>query len=619
MKQRRKRFQIAFSFAGEKRDYVSRVAGILAKRFGRQSILYDKYHEAEFARRDLGIYLPNLYHEESDLIVVVVCPDYEKKDWCGLEWIAIHALLKNRKDEDVMLCRFEYARLRGLFDTAGWMELDHKAPREAADLILERFEAVAGEARRAKEPRRLPGAKQAGSRTEKSKGPRTPARAKEDARQAPRLAAQGRPGARDIIAEFQSDHRDIARANPELLRIKIARMALNPWAFFRGASSLFARDILSRHFDNVPRMAVPTIEIGLVGKVDSESFGAFQAEDGQVHYDVVEFDEATHGGFEWDVCRLATSMILAAQARGDDLQRSLLAAQSFLSGYCDNVHRLFKKRQPLNVDASETERTDCRAVDDLIKQAASSKRSAFIRSVTEMHAGRRRLLRRLPYFDLPAGQSEQARRLLHDYRQRRLRPASFYDIRDICGRIAGMASLGCRRYVILITGRHKKGAGHVLLEFKQARASAYDLFRKRGAEALTAGSRAEQVTAFQQASQASPHRYLGFAVDGEMSFQVREFGPRNSRLNVTALGSLAELQGVARLHGEILARVHCRSAAREVGDTWNPLLALDHVDVFSRRVLAFALAYAERAEKDWQQFVKHRIDLERREAWPRNR
>jgi hypothetical protein len=127
MKQRRKRFQIAFSFAGEKRDYVSRVAGILARRFGRQAILYDKYHEAEFARRDLGIYLPNLYHEESDLIVVVVCPDYEKKEWCGLEWIAIHALLKNRKDDEVMLCRFEYARLKGLFDTAGWLEFDHKA------------------------------------------------------------------------------------------------------------------------------------------------------------------------------------------------------------------------------------------------------------------------------------------------------------------------------------------------------------------------------------------------------------------------------------------------------------------------------------------------------------
>ena len=41
-----KRFRIAFSFAGEKRDYVAHVAAILAKRFGEVAILYDKYHEA---------------------------------------------------------------------------------------------------------------------------------------------------------------------------------------------------------------------------------------------------------------------------------------------------------------------------------------------------------------------------------------------------------------------------------------------------------------------------------------------------------------------------------------------------------------------------------------------
>ena len=42
-----KRFRIAFSFAGEKRDYVSKVAAILANRFDEEKILYDKFHEAE--------------------------------------------------------------------------------------------------------------------------------------------------------------------------------------------------------------------------------------------------------------------------------------------------------------------------------------------------------------------------------------------------------------------------------------------------------------------------------------------------------------------------------------------------------------------------------------------
>jgi hypothetical protein len=136
-----KRFRVAFSFAGERRDFVAKVAETLAKKFGKNAVLYDKYHEAEFARSDLGIYLPNLYHDESDLIVVVLCPDYQSKEWCGLEWTAIHAMLKNRKNDEVMLCRFEHASVTGLYDTAGFIDLDRKTPKQAAEFIIQRLAA----------------------------------------------------------------------------------------------------------------------------------------------------------------------------------------------------------------------------------------------------------------------------------------------------------------------------------------------------------------------------------------------------------------------------------------------------------------------------------------------
>ena len=137
-----KRFRIAFSFAGEKRDFVSQVAAILAQQFTQDKILYDKFHEAEFARRNLGIYLPELYHEKSDLVVVVVCPNYNVKQWTGLEWTAIHDLLSKRKDDKddvVMFCRFDHATVTGLYSTSGFIELDEKTPEQAATLILERL------------------------------------------------------------------------------------------------------------------------------------------------------------------------------------------------------------------------------------------------------------------------------------------------------------------------------------------------------------------------------------------------------------------------------------------------------------------------------------------------
>ena len=73
-----KRFRIAFSFAGEKRDFVAQVAGILAKRFGEDRVLYDKFHEAEFARSNLAFHLSGLYFEHADLVVAVFSSDYDK-------------------------------------------------------------------------------------------------------------------------------------------------------------------------------------------------------------------------------------------------------------------------------------------------------------------------------------------------------------------------------------------------------------------------------------------------------------------------------------------------------------------------------------------------------------
>src|SRR5947209_5881863 len=134
-----KRFRIAFSFAGEKRDFVEQVAAILAQRFGETAILYDKYHEAEFARYDLGIYLPKLYGEQSDLIVPVLCPNYDVKRWTGWEWLHIYGLLTRSEGQRVMPARFGYANADGLSPAAGFIELDDKMPDDLALLILERL------------------------------------------------------------------------------------------------------------------------------------------------------------------------------------------------------------------------------------------------------------------------------------------------------------------------------------------------------------------------------------------------------------------------------------------------------------------------------------------------
>lgn len=139
-----RRFKIALSFPGEYRDFVEPVAARLADRVGRDRVLYDKYYEAEFARPDLDTYLQRLYHDESELIAVFLCADYERKDWCGLEWRAIRDLIKKRQASTVMPLRFDDTAIPGLFSTDGYVWIGGRSPQEIADLILQRSQANAG-------------------------------------------------------------------------------------------------------------------------------------------------------------------------------------------------------------------------------------------------------------------------------------------------------------------------------------------------------------------------------------------------------------------------------------------------------------------------------------------
>lgn len=137
-----KRFKIALSFPGEKRDFISQVAKLIAEKVGKPSLLYDQYFEAEFARPDLDTYLQNLYHKESELIAVFLCSDYEDKEWCGLEWRAIRDLIKKRETSSVMPFRFDNTEISGLFSTDGYIFLGEgssRSPQDVATLILDRY------------------------------------------------------------------------------------------------------------------------------------------------------------------------------------------------------------------------------------------------------------------------------------------------------------------------------------------------------------------------------------------------------------------------------------------------------------------------------------------------
>jgi uncharacterized protein (DUF2252 family) len=421
---------------------------------------------------------------------------------------------------------------------------------------------------------------------------------------------------RDPIREFMEFNRPFARRNPELLQYKVARMAAGPFAFFRGTFHLFARDVLDRMSGPLPLLTGAGVEMDLVGDLHSENYGTFKAEGGDTHYDINDFDETTRGRFDFDVCRLATSHFLAARERGEALARAVQVPLAGLLTYTETVRRLLKKGKDPQYDVSAAAPSGCAPVDELVRASAAAKRPPFVERLTERQGKGRRLIRSTNYFNLPDAEREQALRLLADYRRRRPGgpgPEDFYRVEDVCGRVSGIGSMGRLRYVVLVAGKGSAAGRNLLLELKEARPSAYDLYRNRDTGGAALATRAERVVAVQRLSQAASNRHLGFAVDGASSFQARQLGPQDARLDARALKP-AGLECVAQVQAAILARVHARSAMRTVGPA-NPLAELADADAFCQRVLAFALSYADVVQRDWARFVGARAEIDRVAGW----
>ena len=139
-----KRFDVALSFPGEKREYVADVAEELGKTLGRKRVFYDKDYEAELARTDLDTYLQTIYHDQSELIAVFLCKEYETTEWGGLEWRASRDLSTKRQGADIMPFRFDGTHIPGLFSIDGYVSLKDKTPAQVAALIRKRLQINRG-------------------------------------------------------------------------------------------------------------------------------------------------------------------------------------------------------------------------------------------------------------------------------------------------------------------------------------------------------------------------------------------------------------------------------------------------------------------------------------------
>ena len=92
---------------------------------------------------------------------------------------------------------------------------------------------------------------------------------------------------------------------PNLVPIRFGRMSSSPFAFYRGAAALMAADLA--------HTATSGLRVQACGDAHLMNFGGFATPERNVIFDINDLDETLPAPFEWDLKRLAASVVIAAQ------------------------------------------------------------------------------------------------------------------------------------------------------------------------------------------------------------------------------------------------------------------------------------------------------------------
>jgi uncharacterized protein (DUF2252 family) len=414
---------------------------------------------------------------------------------------------------------------------------------------------------------------------------------------------QGRQRRREIgrarLGDYEPAKRKIAALDtllnatdgrlPHLLPVKYQRMSISPFAFFRGAVSIMAADLGSHPSSG--------LTVQLCGDAHVQNMGCFETPDGNLVFDINDFDETIAGPWEWDVKRMATSLVLAGLEAEHEMPGCAQAVAAFAECYCSTLETLAE--QPLLTAARHIIRrlTKTRAVTAAFKQAQRATPSDLLKKYTEKDGhGQVRfkpvehVLWRVSGADrkgvldsLPTYQASLAPERRHFF--------EFFKQCDVGFKIVGTGSVALRDYVVLM----ENGKDDPLfLQIKQEVHSAYAPYLKHAHY----DHQGQRVVEGQRRIQAVSDLLLGWTSIGDNDYLVRQLNDHKGGIELSTLrgGGLKSLASVA---GELLARGHARS-----GDALALKGYIGSVDKITKAIAKFALRYATVTNDDFEEFKK---------------
>jgi uncharacterized protein (DUF2252 family) len=376
---------------------------------------------------------------------------------------------------------------------------------------------------------------------------------------------------------------------PQLLPIKYARMSSSPFAFFRGAVSIMAADLA--------RLPNSGLNAQLCGDAHVQNLGSFAAPDGTLVFDLNDFDETIQGPWEWDIKRMATSLILAGREANQSKTTRRSAAEALVKSYCQSMAR-FAQQPLLEVDRHMVHReAGARPIHSALRQSERINPIDLIDKYTHVRRnGQRKFVNSRPVFWRVTGQT--AKDVLSSLKAYRdgLSPERrhlFYLFRplDVGFKVVGTGSVGLRDYIVLLEGNGHKDP--FFLQLKQEVQSAYSQYLPRSPYR----NQGQRVAVGQTAMQPVSDVFLGWTAFKGHQYLVRQLSDRKGSIDLRTLrgGGLRSLAVVA---GEILARGHARS-----GD---PCMIHGYSGKGTKLVKSiadFASQYADQTEADYARFM----------------
>ena len=398
----------------------------------------------------------------------------------------------------------------------------------------------------------------------------------------------------------------------ELVPLKYGRMLASPFAFLRGSAAVMAADLATT--------PATEIEVVLCGDAHLSNFGVFATPERRLVFDVNDFDEAYPGPWEWDLKRLATSVVVAGRENGYSEKKCRQMALKTVETYQKSMRRFSRMSTTdiwyyhVNADDvldvfEETSKKGHKSAQKMVKKARSRTHEQTLEELTHFEEGKRRINSEPPLL-VPLREMDDIQIMDMSDRERlseRMVESAWrgyldslpderrfllerFRIIDVALRVGGVGSVGTRCSIALLQGEAEDDV--LLLQLKEAGPSALEAYLPKAHY----GQHAERVVTGQRLIQATSDIFLGWHTSEltEREYYWRQLKDMKGSADVTTMDEDG-FQTYVAVCSLCLARAHART-----GDEAAISGYIGRNDTFARAIADFAVAYADQTERDHQ-------------------